>query len=106
MKRTILGVVLGAAALAASSAAFAHVDVALGVNLPGAAYVPAQPAYVAAPPAAYAPAPVAVDWRGDDDWRAREWRRHEWREREWREHERREHQWREREWHDNGRWGY
>jgi len=101
MKRTILGVVLGAAALAASSAAFAHVDVALGVNLPGAVYAPAQPVYVAPPPAAYAPPPVAVAWRGDDGWRAREWREHEWRE-----HERREHQWREREWHDNGRWGY
>ncbi|CAD6555174.1 hypothetical protein LMG27952_05771 [Paraburkholderia hiiakae] len=100
MKRTILGMVLGATALAASSAAFAHVDVALGVDLPVAAYVPAQPEYAAAPPAAYAPAPVAVSWRGDD-WRAREWRPHEWRE-----HERREHQRREREWHDNGRWGY
>ncbi|MEM5451330.1 hypothetical protein AB3X91_20815 [Paraburkholderia sp. BR14263] len=101
MKRTILGVVLGAAALAASSAAFAHVDLAVGVALPGAAYAPAQPVYVAPPPVAYAPPPVAVAWRGDDDWRARQWREHEWRE-----HERREHQWREREWHDNGRWGY
>ncbi|MEX3949051.1 hypothetical protein AB4Y45_05180 [Paraburkholderia sp. EG287A] len=100
MKRTILGVVLGAAALAASSAAFAHVDLAVGVNLPGAAYAPAEPVYVAPPPVAYAPPPVAVAWRGDDDWRARQWREHEWRE-----HERREHQWREREWHDNGRWG-
>ncbi|MEM5310844.1 hypothetical protein [Paraburkholderia sp. JHI869] len=101
MKKTILGVVLGAAALAASSAAFAHVDVALGIGLPGAAYAPAQPVYVAPPPAVYAPPPVAVAWRGDDDWRAREWREHEWRD-----HERREHQWREREWHDNGRWGH
>ncbi|WP_321929721.1 hypothetical protein [Paraburkholderia guartelaensis] len=96
MKRTILGVVLGAAALAASSAAFAHVDLAVGVALPGAAYAPPEPVYVAPPPAAYAPPPVAVAWRGDDDWRARQWR----------EHERREHQWREREWHDNGRGGY
>ncbi|MEM5326016.1 hypothetical protein VSR34_05330 [Paraburkholderia sp. JHI2823] len=101
MKRTILGVVLGAAALAASSAAFAHVDVALGVEVPGVAYAPAQPVYVAPPPAEYAPPPVAVAWRGDDDWRAREWR-----EREWREHERREHQWRERAWRDHDRWGY
>jgi hypothetical protein len=96
MKKTILGVVLGAAALAASTAAFAHVDVALGV-----AYAPAQPVYVAPPPVAYAPPPVAVAWRGDDDWRAREWREHEWRQRE-----RREHQWREREWRDHDRWGY
>ena len=101
MKRTILGVVLGAAALAASTAAFAHVDVALRVEVPGVAYAPAQPVYVAPPPAEYAPPPVAVAWRGDDDWRAREWR-----EREWREHERREHQWREREWRDHDRWGY
>ena len=101
MKRTILGVVPGAAALAASTAAFAHVDVALGVDVPGAAYIPAQPVYVAPPPAVYAPAPVAMAYRDDDGWRAREWREHEWRD-----HERREHQWREREWHDRGRWGY
>lgn len=101
MNKTILGFVLGAAALVTSTAASAHVDVALGVEVPGAAYVPVQTAYLAPPAVAYAPAPVATAWRSDDDWRAREWR-----EREWREHERREHQWREREWHDHDRGGY
>ncbi|WP_042268150.1 hypothetical protein [Paraburkholderia heleia] len=91
MKKTILGLVLGATALAASTAALAHMDVAVGVGVPGAAY---------------APVPVQTDWRGDDDWRARRWREHEWREHERREHEWRERQWREREWHDRGRWDY
>jgi len=101
MNRTILGMIVAVAALAASTAASAHVDVALGVDVPGVAYAPAQPVYVAPPAAygAYGPAPVAVAWRGDDDWRTREWREHEWRE-----HERREHQWRE--WHDRGRWDH
>jgi hypothetical protein len=99
MKKTILGVVLGAAALAASTAAFAHVDVALGVDAPGPVYAPAQPAYDAPPPVAYAPPPAAMAWHGDDDWRERRWRDHERREHEWREH-----QWHEREWHDHGRW--
>jgi hypothetical protein len=101
MKKTVLGFVLGAAALAASSAAFAHVDVAVGFDVPGAVYAPVQPAYVAPPPVAYAPPPVETAWRGDDDWRAREWR-----EREWREHERREHEWREHQWHERDRWSY
>ncbi|WP_322061962.1 hypothetical protein [Paraburkholderia sp. J63] len=93
MNKTILGMIVGVAALAASTAASAHVDVALGVDVPGVACAPAQPVYVAPP------APVTVAWRGDDDWRAREWR-----EREWREHERREHQ--RREWHDHDRWDH
>ncbi|SDE32222.1 hypothetical protein [Paraburkholderia lycopersici] len=101
MNRMIPGVVLGVAALAVSAAASAHVDVAMGFDVPGPGYAPVQPAYTAAPPAAYAAALVATDWRDDDDWRARQWREHEWRE-----HERREHQWREREWHDRDRWGY
>jgi hypothetical protein len=99
MKKTILGVVLGAAALAASTAAFAHVDVALGVDVPGPVYAPVQPAYDAPPPVAYAPPPAAMAWRGDDDWRERRWREHERREQQWREHE-----WHEHEWHDHGRW--
>jgi hypothetical protein len=51
------------------------------------------------------PAPVAVGYGYDDDWRARrEWREREWREREWRRHE----AWREHEWHERQRerWGY
>ncbi|TKC83484.1 hypothetical protein FAZ69_23645 [Trinickia terrae] len=94
MNKTILYAVLGAAALAASTAASAHVDVAIGVGLPGAVYAPPQPVYVAPPPVAYAPAPVAVSYGGYDGWRARERPEHEWRRREWREHE----------WHDRGRW--
>jgi hypothetical protein len=100
MKRTILGLVVGVAALGASTAAMAHVDVALGVEVPGAAYAPVQPAYDAPPPVAYAPPPAAtLAWRGDDDWREHRWREHERREHQWREHE-----WHEREWHDRGRW--
>ncbi|RAR66006.1 hypothetical protein C7401_103313 [Paraburkholderia unamae] len=96
MNKTVLGVILGAAAFAVSTAASAHVDVALGIGVPGVAYAPVQPAYVAPPPV-----PVAVAYRDNDDWRAREWRQHEWRE-----HERSEHQWRERQWHDRGDWRY
>lgn len=99
MKKKILGAVLGVAVLVVSTAASAHVDVAIGLGVPGVVYAP-QPVY-APPPVAYAPAPVAVAYGGYDDWRAREWREHEWRRREWREHE-----WHEREWRDRGRWGY
>lgn len=103
MNRTILGVVFGAAALLASTAASAHMDVAVGVEVPGIVYAAPPPEYLApAPPVAYAPPPPPVEmaYRGDNDWRARQWREHEWRE-----HERHEHEWREHEWHDRG-WGY
>lgn len=95
MNKKILGAVLGAAVLAVSTAASAHVDVAIGLGIPGVVYAPAQPVYVAPPPVVYAPAPVAVAYGGYDGWRGREWREHEWRRREWREHEG----------HDRGRWG-
>lgn len=100
MKKTILGIALGAAALLASTVASAHVDLAVGIGIPGVVYAP-EPEYVAPPPpVAYAPPPPAVIAYGDDDdWRARRWREHEWRE-----HEHREHEWREHEWHDRG-WG-
>jgi hypothetical protein len=62
--------------LAVSTAASAHVDVAIGLGVPGVVYAP-QPVYVAPPPVAYAPAPVAAAYGGYDDWRAREWREHE-----------------------------
>jgi len=103
MNKTILGVIFGAAALAASTAASAHVDVALGIGVPGVAYAPVQPVYAdPPPPVAYAPAPDEMAYRDDDDWRRREWREHEWRE-----HERREHEWRENHaWQDRGGWGY
>ena len=79
--------------LAASAAASAHVDVAVGLGVPGVV-VPAQPVYAA-------PAPMVVGY--GDDWRERR----EWREREWREHEWRRHQaWREHEWRERQRWGY
>lgn len=96
MNRIIAGVVLGVSALAATTAASAHVDVALGVEVPGIAYAPPAPEYVAPPPpVAYAPPPppVMMAYRSDDDWRARQ---------QWREHERREHEWREHEWHERG----
>lgn len=70
MNKKILGAALGLAVLAASSAASAHVDVAIGLGVPGAVYVPAEPVY-ASPPVVYGPAPVAVAY--GDDWRAREW---------------------------------
>ncbi|MFM0063611.1 hypothetical protein [Paraburkholderia aspalathi] len=100
MNKKILGAALGLAVLAASTAASAHVDVAIGLGIPGAVYAPAEPVYAPPPPVVYAPAPVAVAYGGDGDWRAREWHeRREWREREWRRREWREHEWRERhEW--------
>ena len=85
MNKKILGAALGLAVLAASTAASAHVDVAIGLGIPGAVYAPAEPVYAPPPPVVYAPAPVAVAYGGGDDWRAREWRRQEWREHEWRE---------------------
>lgn len=92
MKTKILGAALGLTILAASTAASAHVDLAIGIGVPGVAYAP-EPVYVAPPPpVAYVPAPVVVDY--GDDWRAREWR--ERRE----DHER--HEWREHERHDRG----
>ncbi|SIT42245.1 conserved exported hypothetical protein [Paraburkholderia piptadeniae] len=96
MKKMMLGAAIGLTMLAASAAASAHVDVAVGLGVPGVV-VPAQPVYAA-------PAPVAVGYV-DDDWRARrEWREHEWREHEWRRHQAwREHEWRERQ---RERWGY
>lgn len=93
-KKLILGAVLGVAALAASGVASAHVDLSVGIGVPGV-YTAPTPVYVAPPPPVmYAP----VGYR-DDDWRARQWREHEWRRREWREHERRE-----RAWRDGGGW--
>ncbi|HEF5154531.1 PXPV repeat family protein [Burkholderia multivorans] len=93
-KKLLLGAVIGAAALAASGVASAHVDLSVGIGVPGVYTAPA-PVYVAPPPVAYAP----VGYRYDD-WRAREWREREWRRHEWREHEWRE---RDRGWR-GGRW--
>jgi arsenate reductase len=90
MNKKILGAVLGVAVLAASSAASAHVDLAVGIGVPGY-YAAPQPVYVAPPP----PVAVAYGYGYDDGgWRAREWR--ERRERHWRHEARREERWRER----------
>ncbi|HDR9473684.1 hypothetical protein [Burkholderia multivorans] len=81
-KKLLLGAVIGVAALAASGVASAHVDLSVGIGVPGVYTAPA-PVYVAPPPVAYAP----VGYRYDD-WRAREWREREWRRHEWRERDR------------------
>ncbi|CAH0445159.1 hypothetical protein LMG10661_01461 [Ralstonia syzygii subsp. syzygii] len=81
MKRTLLAFVLGGAALCASTAALAHVDVGVSIGVPAPVY---------------APAPVVV---GGGYYRDTYWREREWRRREWREHE-----WREREWHHRRGW--
>ncbi|MFM0626637.1 hypothetical protein [Paraburkholderia xenovorans] len=89
MNKKIIGAVFGLAVLAASSAASAHVDVAVGVGIPVGVVAAPPPVYVARGPAV-----VPVAYGGDGDWRAREWReRREWRREHWREHE-----WRERHW--------
>ncbi|CAG2148929.1 hypothetical protein [Ralstonia mannitolilytica] len=101
MKRTLLAFVLGGAALCASTAALAHVDVGVSIGVPAPVYVAPAPVYVPPPPVVYrpapvyAPAPVVYGGYYRDDWRERAWRRHEWREHAWREHEWREcHGWR------------
>jgi len=87
-KTKILGAALGLTILAASTAASAHVDLAIGVGVPAATYASPEPVYAS-------PAPVAVGY--DEGWRHREWR--EWHERrEWREHRWHDHD------HDHGRW--
>ena len=101
MKRTLLAFVLGSAALCASTAALAHVDVGVSIGIPAPVYVEPAPVYapppvVYRPAPVYAPAPVIYGGYYGDDWRERAWRRHERREHEWREHEWREHEWRER----------
>jgi len=85
MNKKILGAVLGLTVLAASSAASAHVDLAIGVGIPA-------PVVVAPPPSVYvAPAVVPVGYVGYEDWRARQWHEREWRERQWRRDEWRAH---------------
>ncbi|MEZ0604250.1 hypothetical protein ACAX43_19120 [Paraburkholderia sp. IW21] len=96
MHKKQLSVVLGGALLVASSIASAHVDVGIGIGIPGPVFVPARPVYVAPPPVVYA-APPAVGYGYADDWRAREWHeRQEWRERQWHRHEEHERDRRER----------
>jgi hypothetical protein len=103
MNRKIMGAALGLAILAASSAASAHVDVAIGLGLP--VVVETAPSVYVGPPVAYERAPVPVVYGGDGGWREREWREREWRERrEWREHEWRRERWREHQWREDNRW--
>ena len=53
--------------------ASAHVDVGIGICIPGPVFIPAQPVYEAPPPVVYAPAPVAAYGYGED-WRERDGR--------------------------------
>jgi len=57
---TAAAAVLAVAALGATSAAQAHVDVSVGIGLPGIAFGFPAPVYVAPPPVYYQPAPVYV----------------------------------------------
>jgi hypothetical protein len=102
MNKKLVGGLIGLAVLGVSTAASAHVDLAVGIGFPApmvysaptpvyvapqSVYVAPQPVYAPAPYVA-GPAPVAVGYWNRDDWREREWRRQEWREHAWREHER------------------
>ncbi|HZR36207.1 MAG TPA: PXPV repeat protein [Nevskia sp.] len=83
MKRTVLSLIAGAGLLAlVPTAALAHTDVSIGLNLGG--YAPA-PVYAEPAPVYYAPpAPVYYGPVYRDDWR---WREHrEWEHRRWEEH--------------------
>lgn len=57
---TATSVVLAVAALGFTGAAQAHVDVSVGIGLPGIAIGIPAPVYVAPPPAYYEPPPVYV----------------------------------------------
>jgi hypothetical protein len=87
MKKLLVAGALGAAALVASGAAMAHVDVSLGIGVP---------VYSAPPPVVYAPPPpppvygpaygpaVAVDYRGGyHDWHHHDYRDRNWHDRGW-----------------------
>jgi hypothetical protein len=88
MNKKILGAVLGLSVLMVSAAAYAHVDVAVGIGVPG--YYAPQPVYVA-PPVAVAYGYGGYGGYRDEGWREREWHRREWRHEQWRENH-----WRER----------
>lgn len=49
MKRTLLAFVLGGAALCASTAALAHVDVGVAIGVPAPVYVAPAPVYAPRP---------------------------------------------------------
>lgn len=95
MKRTVLSIIAGVGLLAlVPTAAMAHTDVSIGLNLGGPAYVAPAPVYVAPAPVVYGPGyygPVGY-YHGDgwDRWHHREWEHRRWEERRWHE----EHGWR------------
>src|SRR5471032_268282 len=87
MNKKILGAVLGLSVLMVSAAAYAHVDVAVGIGVPGY-YAPA-PVYVAPPPVVVGYGYGGYGGYRDEGRREREWRHREWRHEAWREnHER------------------
>jgi hypothetical protein len=106
MKRTVLSIIAGVGLLAlVPTAAMAHTDVSIGLNLGAPAPVYAEPAPVYTEPAPvyyYNPAPAyyapGVAYR-DDDW-YRWHRHHEWQEHRWHE----EHRWREEHEGDRDGW--
>jgi hypothetical protein len=79
MNKKILGAVLGLSVLMVSAAASAHVNVDVGIGVPG--YYAPQPVYVAPPVV------VGYGYGGyrDEGRRERQWRHREWRHEAWRE---------------------
>ena len=87
MKRNLLKIVAGVGLLALiPTAAMAHSDISVGVNL-GGGYAPA-PVYADPAPVYYGPAPVVYGYGYHDGWRHREWQEHRWHEDHgWRDHD-------------------
>ena len=105
---TATAAVLSVAALGFTCAAQAHVDVSVGIGLPGIAIGIPAPVYVAPPPMYYPPAPVYVQpqtyyapppvvvapypvyragWVRPGYYGHRWDRREQWRQHHWRDHE-------------------
>ena len=77
----------GIAAIAASSAAEAHVNFDIGIGVPAYVAPPPAPVYYEPAPVYVAPRPVVVAPGYYDDWQARAWQERQWRrEQRWREH--------------------
>ena len=100
MKRNLLKIVAGVGLLALiPTAAMAHSDISIGLNLGGGYYAPA-PVYAAPAPVYYGPAPspyyaptvvYGEGYHDGDRWRHRQWEEHRWHE----EHEHEDHGWRD-----------
>lgn len=93
MKRTVLSIIAGVGLLAlVPTAAMAHTDVSIGLNLgaPAPVYAEPAPVYYGPAPAYYGPTVVYHD----EDW-YRWHRHHEWEQQRWHE----EHGWRGERWH-------